>query len=52
MFAQKFWLGLEWREEEEGLCPKAYKDKREDKTLGVPFLEIIEMIQDAPFLWT
>ena len=27
MFAQKFWLGLEWREEEEWLSPKHTKDE-------------------------
>ena len=31
MFAQKFWLGLEWREEEEGLSPKQNKKVRDKK---------------------
>jgi hypothetical protein len=32
MFAQKgFWLGLEWRDEEEGLSPKENKKMRDMK---------------------
>ena len=27
MFAQRFWLGLEWREEEEWLSPKHTRDE-------------------------
>ena len=40
MFAQKFWLGLEWREEEEGLNPKHTRGEgKENKTTnGVPLL--------------
>jgi hypothetical protein len=29
MFAHKFWLGLDWREEEEWLSPKHTKMKEE-----------------------
>ena len=32
MFAKKFWLGLEWRDEEEGLNPKENKKMRDKKT--------------------
>jgi hypothetical protein len=38
-------------EEERRAIPKAYKDKRGEITLGVPFLGVIEMTQDAHFLW-
>jgi len=40
------------RRRKEGLVLKHTKIREKDKTLGVPYLEIIEMIQDAPFLWT
>jgi hypothetical protein len=37
--------------DERKAIPKAYKDKRGEITLGVPFLGVIEMTQDALFLW-
>jgi hypothetical protein len=39
---------LEWGEDRKAI-PKAYKDKRGEITL--PFLGVIEMTQDAHFLW-
>jgi hypothetical protein len=53
MFAQKFWLGLEWREEEEWLSPKQSKKMwdKETKPQWSSSLEIILMIQVALILW-
>ena len=50
MFAQKgFWLGLEWRDEEEGLSPKENKKMRDEKFIGERQTKICNWKPDRTF---